>query len=206
VRPQNEVWWRMIPPKEALPPRLVALLGDTGYFRHVSVGRRWQTNPVHNHQIAIFAQVTGRKGWILAPKQTMNASILNRRNLSVPIRSDAFAETELCRLFRASVSPPFNLRGAAPGEVFTCVVEAGEAIVVPDGWWHGTCGLGAFNAGFSFIGSEQKMRKHLEARAERQRQRQSSLAERRRHETRGRKGTRAPPFEEAVGWRKRQLK
>ena len=35
-----------------------------------------------------------------------------------------------------------------------CVVEAGESIVVPHNWWHGTCGLGAWNAGFTFIGGE----------------------------------------------------
>lgn len=41
-----------------------------------------------------------------------------------------------------------------------CVVEEGESIVVPGnkdgfaarGWWHGTCGLGEWNAGFTFIG------------------------------------------------------
>ena len=101
---------------------------------------------------AVFTQVAGTKGWALWPPFTPR-STLDAAKLTSAATDDTSRDT-MCGLFGlggGNVSALLRHRGLR-----LCELHAGEALVIPTfgerhrgGWWHGTCNLGEWTAGFT---------------------------------------------------------
>ena len=119
---------------------------------------------MHRHYLAVFTQTSGSKGWVLAPPFYPQA-LLQEANLTT--MGSAQGGRRLCDLFHtgsavtdASATGALSAATAAsdaatPG-LMTCVVREGESLVVPGislltNWWHGTCNLDTWNAGFTLF-------------------------------------------------------
>ena len=118
----------------------------------LSLGVRGQWNDVHRHTTAVFTQVAGTKGWALWPPFTPR-STLDAAKLTSAAADETSRDT-MCGLFGVgggNVSALLRHRGLR-----LCELQAGEALVIPTfgerhrgGWWHGTCNLGEWTAGFT---------------------------------------------------------
>ena len=118
----------------------------------LSLGVRGQWNDVHRHTTAVFTQVAGTKGWALWPPFTPR-STLDAAKLTSAAADETSRDT-MCGLFGVgggNVSALLRHRGLR-----LCELHAGEALVIPTfgerhrgGWWHGTCNLGEWTAGFT---------------------------------------------------------
>ena len=90
--------------------------------------------PPEAHQMSWFAQIQGRKRWVLnAPNVQKPEAALGRTS-----RSGADA----CAI------------GDVTTEALRCDVEAGDILWLPTFWWHETCGLDDFNVGFGGLTEE----------------------------------------------------
>lgn len=139
----------------------------------LSLGREGQWNHMHRHEENLSVQMAGRKGWVMLPGKNMPKKLISRTTPEV-INEDAepgsFDQTSLCRYVMScerwaefadadpnAMCQPEMLEGAkreyavSRYKGFACTVEQGEALFVPFGWWHGTCNLDTWNAGFTFI-------------------------------------------------------
>eukprot|EP00933_Yihiella_yeosuensis_P027412 TRINITY_DN21313_c0_g1_i1.p1 TRINITY_DN21313_c0_g1~~TRINITY_DN21313_c0_g1_i1.p1 ORF type:complete len:603 (-),score=80.10 TRINITY_DN21313_c0_g1_i1:47-1855(-) len=96
---------------------------------YVSIGRKGQGNIFHAHQTSWFAQVNGRKRWLVYKERAPNSSQLSSRLASEPCRS-----------------PP------AWAGLTGCVTKPGDVIYLPSFYYHETCSLDDFNAGVAYIG------------------------------------------------------
>lgn len=124
----------------------------------LSLGTKGQMNPVHKHQSTLFVQLQGRKGWLLIAHDAMNMSMMHPQNPNFPNYNDAdamerenFSQRGICRQFESG-------RLASTRDRCLCEVGPGEILFVPghdlqqrDTWWHGTCNLDAWTAGFALI-------------------------------------------------------
>ena len=156
----NSLWWELLPQKLALPNGLKELLAPIGSARHASIGQTGQWNEMHNHPVAVFTLVRGRKGWLLAPPHSRSrlreAGLLPTDEMLEKghVVSSGDAHALLCGLFDApepNRSRLDELGGTA------CTLEEGESLVVPSHWFHGTCGLHEWNVGFTYIGFDASM-------------------------------------------------
>eukprot|EP00747_Dinoflagellata_sp_TGD_P143274 gnl/TRDRNA2_/TRDRNA2_176366_c0_seq1.p1 gnl/TRDRNA2_/TRDRNA2_176366_c0~~gnl/TRDRNA2_/TRDRNA2_176366_c0_seq1.p1 ORF type:complete len:374 (+),score=38.66 gnl/TRDRNA2_/TRDRNA2_176366_c0_seq1:85-1206(+) len=154
-----------------------AAVGSKNNF-DISLGVRGQWNQVHQHGTALFFQIKGSKGWVVAPPDTFPAAkqlMISRLKAKGPYGSKSqflieLGQMDVCAPFQANgnMSSHVHLETAraAPASAAhnltqhgsCCTVRAGEAFLVPGntrdkGWWHGTCNLEDWNAGIAFIRS-----------------------------------------------------
>lgn len=93
-----------------------------------SAGRRGTGVGFHRHSENWLAQLYGRKAWFLAPADTDRP----------PTRA-----------------PWLYIQDRPPGVLY-CVVEPGEALYVPDMWWHATWNLDEFNVALGWEGGDSQ--------------------------------------------------
>ena len=138
-----------MPAPEALPPAVRAAL--SGHSRDpskrgVSLGVKGHWLAAHQHFAAVSVQLSGRKAWLLAPP-FYPAEVLHTARLTKV--GDAAAGRLACGLARGERD--VRVRGLT-----VCEVGPGEAIYVPGAgplsqWWHGTCNLEDWTAGYSLF-------------------------------------------------------
>lgn len=133
-------------------------------FPAVSFGSKGQWNQVHNHMCALSIQVHGSKGWVLAPPFAFPDAAKRQFNDPDPYHfflrdighehvCGPFLETPKRVPFRSDS----HQVGASAVDNLTkwgrcCEVHEGEALLTA-GWWHGTCDLDDWSAGFTlFVG------------------------------------------------------
>ena len=148
---------------DSLPPalrRIAASFPILGTETALSLGVHRQWNDVHRHATAVFTQAAGRKGWVLWPPLWPRSSLVQARLTQESV--DETSRDRLCGLFGSS-----SLRSTADAPssgsallqhkgVMLCELEPGEMLFIPalghrhgGGWWHGTCNLDAWSAGFT---------------------------------------------------------
>lgn len=146
---------------DSLPPalrRIAASFPILGTETALSLGVHRQWNDVHRHATAVFTQVAGRKGWALWPPLWPRSALAQARLTQESV--DGTSRDTLCGLFG-----PTSLRSPADAPssallrhkgVLLCELEPGEMLFIPSlghrhggGWWHGTCNLDAWSAGFT---------------------------------------------------------
>ena len=165
---------RLVPRLGALPTPLAEVAAQLqSKDKAVSIGYQDQTAFMHRHYQAFFTQTSGSKGWALAPPWYPRKLLEEARLTAM---SDPVGGRRLCDLFRGG-NVARDTMGAVPG-LRKCVVRKGEILVVPGSnsltnWWHGTCNLKAWNAGFTVFtegahndrrrGNDKPMRTHEEA-------------------------------------------
>ena len=145
----------------SLPPalrRIAASLPILGTETALSLGVHRQWNDVHRHATAVFTQAAGRKGWALWPP-LWPRSVLAQARLTQESVDETSRDT-LCGLFgpsrlRSTANVPSSALLRHKG-VLLCELEPGEMLFIPSlghrhggGWWHGTCNLDAWSAGFT---------------------------------------------------------
>jgi len=160
----------LLPNRSALPPRIKQLMLQTipaplrrGPF--ISLGSKGQWNHMHIHAMTIFTQVKGSKGWVIAPADTFPEGKARMK------QSHGFAGRHIADVQHRHVCGQFfpgslhqyvhsgQERSAAQNLTkygHCCVVKEGEGFFMPGysditGWWHGTCNLDHWNAGFAHI-------------------------------------------------------
>merc|ERR1712137_1372668 len=101
------------------PLRYLQLTGPT-----LSIGGVNASSPVHQHHENWFAQLHGRKAWVVAPADSGAEKAMRKR--------------PVCQL-HAQQKPLEN-------NIQRCVLRAGEVLYLPDQWHHGTCNLEGFAA------------------------------------------------------------
>ena len=156
----------LLPSPSAMPASLAAVArGVPIHRRAVSLGSEGQTAFLHRHYVAIFTQTAGRKGWTLAPPFYPRKLLEHARLTAM---GDPAGGERLCAPFRVARSKARSkgkkrARGTTreraattPPGLTTCQVRAGETLVVPgvsslSNWWHGTCNLDPWNAGFTLF-------------------------------------------------------
>jgi len=142
------------------------------YYLALSMGREAQWNIMHRHRESLFVQMHGSKGWVLVPGRSMPDKFISEagNELNEEDEQGRFDQESLCRYSMTcerwaeywSQPQGFCQRKAAQGSKgidavsryrgYACKLEQGEALFFPNGWWHGTCNLDAWNAGFTLIG------------------------------------------------------
>eukprot|EP00746_Dinoflagellata_sp_MGD_P147321 gnl/MRDRNA2_/MRDRNA2_79685_c0_seq3.p1 gnl/MRDRNA2_/MRDRNA2_79685_c0~~gnl/MRDRNA2_/MRDRNA2_79685_c0_seq3.p1 ORF type:complete len:211 (+),score=34.37 gnl/MRDRNA2_/MRDRNA2_79685_c0_seq3:81-713(+) len=143
----------------------------------VSFGKHSSWGPVHRHGANLFTQVVGSKGWLMAPPEHFSDASSGQSQLSKGDRNSTIQQFEeathkpdpflssiqqkdVCGYFEPedSLKRVANVQGMCG-----CVVHPGEALFVPANWWHGTCNLEEWNAGWPSIGfwaDESELRNH----------------------------------------------
>lgn len=117
---------------------------------HVSIGYKTQWNRVHRHELTLFVQVKGHKGWVFIPHESIPSSLISPRDRHWNLVSDGppLDRDGLCEVFAEDLQAK-KLQGQYHGTRM-CEVHEGEALLFPANWWHGTCNLGRWNAGVAF--------------------------------------------------------
>eukprot|EP00747_Dinoflagellata_sp_TGD_P019005 gnl/TRDRNA2_/TRDRNA2_126877_c0_seq2.p1 gnl/TRDRNA2_/TRDRNA2_126877_c0~~gnl/TRDRNA2_/TRDRNA2_126877_c0_seq2.p1 ORF type:complete len:394 (-),score=47.43 gnl/TRDRNA2_/TRDRNA2_126877_c0_seq2:25-1086(-) len=200
---------------------LAKLLGGSARAQlgYVSLAPKGVWAPMHIHENAIFTQVIGSKGWVLAPAHAF-PSHFDAKQPFLGFQddySDNYSDTnsadyldeysddwdinnqqQICGLFQRKCTadaamdqlspraPQFGNHGSPPKSgsskevpagltvrksaktpprpllktkgLRCCELNAGSSLFFPgvgfwDGWWHGTCALDHWNAGFTFFPS-----------------------------------------------------
>lgn len=108
----------------------------------VSLGGLNASSPFHQHQENWFAQVRGKKMWVVGPADNPGLGAALKGMLPC--------------------DPP-KKRGSLKA-MKRCVVQEGEVVYLPPQWHHGTCNVGGFSLGVGFIGALDHLPKlHLAA-------------------------------------------
>jgi hypothetical protein len=176
INDHNETYWTLM---NALTVRngvsftqLPFTLTQAMEKRHgvISLSQRGQYYPMHTHMSAMFVQVTGRKGWVFGNPSTFP------RTHSGQSQGNLLTQEEICGSFLGPKGDGQNfelyrqrLQAKFPEGHFSFVeTHGGEAIYWPGlcddlgtcGWWHATCALDDWNAGFNYIGEKVTDRDH----------------------------------------------
>merc|ERR1712224_481825 len=121
-----------------------------------SFGSKGQWNPVHYHGASIFTQVKGSKGWSMGSPDFFDKSVWE--NPRHPRNIQGLWEKDVCSRFAKRQSARHlgtlvSLTGSAASNWTSngrfCTIKEGESMFVPRDWWHGTCDLTAWSAGFA---------------------------------------------------------
>lgn len=153
------------------PPQLSNILQSltTRGSRAVTLGARGQWYHVHIHEMTLFIQARGRKGFALAPAGALARAAAGGRGLPANA-AGAVGRGEVCGRFGVPLDTMHDwLDGSQVGaaeragaarnfsrRALLCELREGEALLLPGrsywtGWWHGVCNLEAWNVGLSFI-------------------------------------------------------
>jgi len=122
-RPETSHLFRTLSP-EIAPPQLLA---EYDQFRILSFGGAGMTVAFHNHEENWFMHAAGRKLWLIAPPHTRP-----------PLKHG-------CQYFNGGADE-------LPPHTAACTLHPGEIIFVKKGWWHATCNLDAWTAGYGAEG------------------------------------------------------
>lgn len=150
----NELAAFLIPPSEWLPEHSRRLLHNDA-LSGVSLGAMGQWNEVHIHKHAMFMQMLGSKRWVLAPTDTFPDA--DRVMISEGARHlKELTKEDVCTPGLAQNVAIHSARWNLTKFGYACDAYEGEALYLPGmtrngGWWHGTCDLAEWNAGFALI-------------------------------------------------------
>jgi hypothetical protein len=169
VEKDHDVTKLLLNNTESIPPqvrRLMGMFALTTQQLYISLGNRGQWNHVHIHAGFLFTQVRGSKGWVVAPPDAFQGA---REEMILANGFDHkhlhdLEQDDVCRHFTShqSVKTSDQVIGGAKRNLTEfgtcCEVNEGEAFYLPGktyftGWWHGTCDLDEWNAGWTTIGS-----------------------------------------------------
>eukprot|EP00746_Dinoflagellata_sp_MGD_P117952 gnl/MRDRNA2_/MRDRNA2_53949_c0_seq2.p1 gnl/MRDRNA2_/MRDRNA2_53949_c0~~gnl/MRDRNA2_/MRDRNA2_53949_c0_seq2.p1 ORF type:complete len:234 (+),score=52.36 gnl/MRDRNA2_/MRDRNA2_53949_c0_seq2:1-702(+) len=70
-----------------------------------------------------------------------------------------FSNSEICGPFGRNRS---KWHGLSSG-MMCCTVQESEILLLPEGWWHGTCNLADWTAGFAYFGRLEGLPPHIRA-------------------------------------------
>mmetsp|Transcript_20549 Transcript_20549/g.33362 ORF Transcript_20549/g.33362 Transcript_20549/m.33362 type:complete len:472 (+) Transcript_20549:150-1565(+) len=121
--------------KEAFPENFPRLLTSINFRPVFSVGLNGtgQTDIAHHyHGITTMLLLTGEKIWALLPPGDSDCET-QRHNCLDPF--------DVCKYYEESNK-----------ETPACVQRAGETIVIPDAWYHGTCNISPWVLGWGYQG------------------------------------------------------
>lgn len=111
-----------------------------------------QVSPVHTHNTALVAQISGLKGWIWGNTGTYGYGN-EASGASGWIPSNPPTDEQICDVWRVENQTAFD-----PEKFLFCESEAGDVMVGPGlcggrcGWWHATCGLDDWQVGLVRVG------------------------------------------------------
>jgi len=88
----------------------------------------------HRHGSVWQTQVTGRKAWWLMPPSVH--AVGDYRTPPI-VDGQVYGNPNACEML---------LRRAPPPGARMCVMEPGDTVVLPEDWWHATCGLDVLTA------------------------------------------------------------
>mmetsp|Transcript_13439 Transcript_13439/g.18587 ORF Transcript_13439/g.18587 Transcript_13439/m.18587 type:complete len:473 (+) Transcript_13439:95-1513(+) len=124
--------------KEVFPKCIPNLLSTINFRPVFSVGLNGtgQTDIAHHyHGITTMLLLTGEKIWALLPPGDTDCEAL---------RNNCLDPFDVCRYYEQS--------GDDEAPVPACVQRAGETIVIPDAWYHGTCNISPWVLGWGYHG------------------------------------------------------
>lgn len=128
----------------------MVLDGVNEYFGVLS--QKNQVSPVHTHNTALVAQISGSKGWIWGNTGTYGYGDA-ASGASGWIPSNPPSDEQICDVWRAENQTAFS-----PEKFLFCESEPGDVMVGPGlcggrcGWWHATCGLDDWQVGLVRVG------------------------------------------------------
>lgn len=127
--------------------RTVQLTGPT-----LSLGGENASSPPHRHPENWFAQLRGKKSWVMTPAKVVEEPGPERVRY-VPASDEAMKSTTPC-----------DPQDGANVGFQRCLLEEGEILYLPSNWHHSTCNIGGFSLGVGYIGALDHLPKaHLAA-------------------------------------------
>lgn len=143
---------------------LVSDLRAEAKLSSLSMGSKGQWNELHIHPSAFFMQIQGSKSWIFTRADTFPERLTDLPDNN-RIGDWLISQEDICGSFGhhgsrgkkdVAALERMALVQNLSKRALQCRTQAGEAIFIPGqhssvSWWHGTCGVGSWNAGFSLL-------------------------------------------------------
>jgi len=127
--------------------RTIQLGGPT-----LSLGGQNASSPPHRHPENWFAQLHGKKSWVMTPPKVVEEPGPERVRY-VPASDEAMKSARPC-----------DMQDEANVGFEQCLLDEGEIIYLPSNWHHSTCNIGGFSLGVGYIGALDHLPKvHLAA-------------------------------------------
>eukprot|EP00930_Biecheleria_cincta_P053369 TRINITY_DN38816_c0_g1_i1.p1 TRINITY_DN38816_c0_g1~~TRINITY_DN38816_c0_g1_i1.p1 ORF type:complete len:529 (-),score=93.50 TRINITY_DN38816_c0_g1_i1:93-1634(-) len=118
----------------------------------LSLGGENASSPPHRHPENWFAQLHGKKSWVMTPANVVEESGPERVRY-IPASDEAMKSVSPC-----------DVRDEANVGFQRCLLDEGEILYLPSNWHHSTCNIGGFSLGVGYIGALDHLPKvHLAA-------------------------------------------